>query len=256
MHKDYLDLLSTIGLEEKPARVYLAALESGGGTAAEISKKAGIERVNTYYILEQLVHRGLVAMSEKKRVTIFVAQSPKKLEKLAQERLHEIQKVLPELLSIENTSAVKPKVRFYEGGEGIKQLFEETLTLPKGAEMLAYSTASAIHEYLNDYVPYYLEQRVKKGITQRAIVEDSMRARVHKHADKAELRETIIVPAGRFPFKNEINIFGDKIMIASYRDMMGVIIESKDIAETQRSIFELAWAGAKQFEVKSAKLDS
>ena len=35
-------------------------------------------------------------------------------------------------------------------------------------------------------------------------------------------------------------------MIASYRDQMGVIIESKEIADTQRAIFELAWLGAEK----------
>ena len=138
----------------------------------------------------------------------------------------------------------KPKIKLFEGIEGIKQLFEETLESPKNSEMLAYSSAESIHDYLKEYVPEYLKRRVRRGIRQRAIVEDSDDARVHKSNDKVELRDTRLIDREKFPFKNEINIFGNKIMIASYKDLIGLIIESKDIADTQRAIFELAWIGA------------
>lgn len=249
MNQNLTNLLTELGLDHKSVQVYLATLELGGKPASTISKKAGVERVNTYYILDQLVHKGLVYSATENKTTVFVASSPRKLEALAQARLREIQKVLPELLSIENSSTTKPKVRFYEGIEGIKQLFEETLELPKGAEMLAYSSAQAIHGYLKEYVPFYLERRIKGKISQRAIAEASEEARSHQSNDVSELRETILVDVARFPFKNEVNIFGDKVMIVSYGDLMGVIIESRDIAQTQRSIFELAWLGARTVAV-------
>lgn len=241
-------LLEDLGLEEKPAAVYLATLELGGAVASVIAKKARVERVNTYYILDQLQLKGLVYCAKQGRRTLYLAFSPRKLEALAEARLMQIKKVLPELLSIENSGSVKPKVRFYEGIEGIKQLFEETLDVPKGTETLAYSSAQDIHDFLKEYVPYYLQRRIRGGIQQRAIAEDSEAAREHQRNDKSELRKTLLVDKAKFPFKNEVNIFGNKMMIASYRDLIGVIIESEEIVRTQRSIFELAWLGAKQMQ--------
>jgi len=53
------------------------------------------------------------------------------------------------------------------------------------------------------------------------------------------------VPADRFLFANEINIYGNKIAIMSMQgEYLAVIIESESVARTQRTIFELAWAGA------------
>ncbi len=56
------------------------------------------------------------------------------------------------------------------------------------------------------------------------------------------------MPAKDFDFTNEINIYDHKVAICSFdsglrgdRDMFGVIIESKEVAETQRQIFEMAW---------------
>lgn len=46
----------------------------------------------------------------------------------------------------------------------------------------------------------------------------------------------------------EINIFANKLAIISFKEQMGVIIESADVAKTQRAIFELAWLGAKNIK--------
>jgi len=243
-----IEKLAEIGIEEKPARVYLAALEIGGGLASEIGQRAGVERTHTYHLLEQLIQEGLIYRSERGNRLIFAAQSPKKIEKMIESRLERAKSLIPELLILEGSNTTKPNFKLFEGIEGIKQLFEETLDLPRGTETLAYSAAESIHDYLKEYVPEYLKRRVRKGITQRAIAEDSEDAREHQKNDQAELRETRLVDREKFPFKNEVNIFGNKIMIASYRDLMGVIIESKNIADTQRAIFELAWLGAKQIQ--------
>lgn len=249
MDEEIYQILEEIGIEEKPTQVYMAALQLGGDTAANIAKKSGIERVNTYYILDQLVHKGLVYTAKQHSSTIFVAHSPKKLEVIAENRLSKIKKLLPELLSIENTSGIKPKVRYYEGIEGIKQLFEETLDLPKGSETLAYSSHSLDNKYIAEYLKEYIPRRVAKGITQRCIIEYSTDSLAVKTRDSAELRESRIVNPEYFPFSNQINIFGNKMFIASYKDMIGVIIESYEITKTQRSIFELAWLGAERVMV-------
>lgn len=246
-----IEKLAQIGIEEKPARVYLATLEIGGGLASEIGKKAGVERTYTYHLLEQLIREGMIYRSEKGNKLIFVAQSPKKIEKMIELRLEQAKSLIPELLMLEGSNITKPAFKLYEGVEGIKQLFEETLELPRDSETLAYSSAESIHEYLQDYVPQYLKRRARKGIRQRAIAEDSEEAREHQKMDREERRQTRLVDKERFPFKNEINIFGNKIMIASYRDLMGVIIESKEIADTQRAIFELAWLGAERINSQS-----
>lgn len=250
MNENLLKILQEIGIEEKPAKVYLATLELGGDGATAISKRAGVERVNTYYILDQLAKDGLVYSAEKEKKAVFVAISPKKLEVLAEARLERIKKALPELIAVENSGPIKPKIRYFEGIEGIKQMFEETLDLPRGSETLAYSSFQTDNKYIEEYIRDYIPRRVKRGISQRCIIEYSEESKELIKRDKAELRASIMVNKEKFPFSNQINIFGNKMFIASYRDMMGVIIESAEVVKTQKAIFELAWAGAKQFEIK------
>ena len=76
---------------------------------------------------------------------------------------------------------------------------------------------------------------------------DEVGCKVHGE-DTKRLREIRLVSAQDFDFTNEINIYDHKVAICSFdaglkgeSDMFGVIIESKEVAETQRQIFEMAW---------------
>ena len=68
------------------------------------------------------------------------------------------------------------------------------------------------------------------------------------------MRETALVPQSAFHFSPEINIYDNKIMIASWREKLGIIIESHEIADAMKKIYELAWAEAKRLdrEVKNS----
>jgi len=251
-------IIEKLDLNQKQANIYFALLQMGTGRIQEIAKNTSLKRTTTYSILDGLVQRGFVSVLKKGGHREYFAEDPKKLPQLFEREIQEIKRkqtniteALPELASIYNAHATKPKISFYEGIEGIKRVFNETLELKKGEEILAYASAHDIHSFLgSDYVRNYLEQRVKKGIVQRAIAESSPEAIEHQKNDRQELRKTRLVDKNKFPFSNEINIFRNKMIILSYKDLLGVIIESAEIAKTQRAIFELAWLGAKEIEKK------
>lgn len=246
-----------MGLNQTQAKVYLTLLQLGSGYIQEIAKKSALKRTTTYSILDTLVQKGLVSYSKKKAHREYAVEDPKKIPKSLNKEIDKIKQtqqdvleILPELSSLYNVLKTKPTIRYFEGIEGLKQVFEETLELKKGEEILAYSTAVGVHQYLDEYIPGYIIRRAKGGIWQRDIVEDSAEARRHQKNDQVEFRETRILPTGRFPFSNEINIFGNKMGIISYKELFGVIIESAEIAKTQKTIFELAWYAADKLQVK------
>lgn len=241
-----IEKLNEIGIENKPARVYIATLTSGGGLASEIAVEANIERTHTYHLLEQLIHRGLIYRSERGNRLIFVAQNPKQIEKTMANKLEQARDLIPELMALEGSNIIRPKMKVFEGIEGIKQLFEATLELPRGSETLAYSSFMLDTKYLLQYLENYIPRRVKAGITQRCIIDNCPESQELAKRNREELRQSRLIDYEKFPFKNQINIFGNKMMIASYKELLGVIIESKEIVDTQRAIFELAWIGAKE----------
>lgn len=241
-------VLEEFGLTNREARVYLAALELGESSIQDIAKKAGIERTGTYYIIETLGREGIVSKIEKDKKTFFAAAPPENLVSMAQKKRELLEEHFPELKALYNISDKKPKVRLYEGMEGIKSVFEETLRLKKGEEILAFTAFDVAHLFISDWGHEYVKRRSEKGIFARDIAQDSPEARDHQQHDKDELRETRLIPAELFPFTNEIDILKDRVMIVSFRETIGLVIESKDIAVMLRSIFELAWLGAKGFQ--------
>ncbi|MBT5517005.1 hypothetical protein HOK22_03775, partial [Candidatus Peregrinibacteria bacterium] len=62
-----------------------------------------------------------------------------------------------------------------------------------------------------------------------------------KEREKTELREVLLIPKEKYPFKNEINIYDDKVSIISHEDQTGIIIRNKTMADTQRIIFDFAF---------------
>lgn len=247
-------MLTGIEFPERQADVYLALLQLGKGTVSEIARKAGINRTTGYDILDNLIEKGLVSISGKEPKQEYVAESPERLraflkkesQKAAlRERIAD--DLIPELRSVHNVYG-KPKVMFYEGTEGLERVYEDTLTSHE--PIRAYANVEDMHNALPNYFPRYYERRAGKGIAIRAILPGNEAGEERVSLDAEELRETAVVPADKYFFSPEINIYDDKIMIASWREKLGVIIQSKEIAEAMKSIYELAWAEAKRVDVR------
>jgi sugar-specific transcriptional regulator TrmB len=246
--------LEFIGFSEKEVLVYLALLELGKGTVTQISRKAGINRPTGYHILASLESKELVRVSGKEPKQEYVAESPDQIEKILLKKLDndqtyikEARKIIPELKSIHNVTD-RPKVLFYEGKEGLEKVYEDTLTSTE--PIRAYASVENMHSGLPGYFPEYYKRRAGKGIAIRAIVPDSDTGRERKSFDSKEMRETALVPADAFQFIPEINIYDNKIMIASWREKLGIIIESAEIADAMKKIYELAWAEAKRLDAE------
>ena len=76
--------LQAVGLQEKEAKVYLAALELGKGTAQQIAIKAELKRPTTYVIMEELMRQGLVSSFYEGKKQYFVAENPERLVDILQ----------------------------------------------------------------------------------------------------------------------------------------------------------------------------
>lgn len=242
-------LIESFGLSSKETDVYISLLELGRGTVTKISQKADINRTTGYDILNSLISKGLVSISGKEPKQEYVAESPTKITDYLKKRLEETEKlikksekIVPELNTI-HTKDDRPKIKFYEGKKGLKTVYEDTLT--SSEPILAYATVDDMHNALPNYFPEYYKRRVKKGISIKAIVPETEIGIERGKKDREEKRETAFVPVDKYYFSPEINIYDNKIMIASWKESLGIIIESKEIADAMKKIYELAWNGAK-----------
>ncbi|MFA4942624.1 MAG: helix-turn-helix domain-containing protein [Patescibacteria group bacterium] len=246
------DLLKQAGFLDKEISVFLTLLEMGQGTVSEISRKAKINRTTGYVILDSLANKGLASISGKEPKQEYMAESPENLAKYLNGQIEKqksvvdkINKMIPELTSLYNVGD-RPRVRFYEGLEGLKQVYEDTLTATE--PIVAYAAFEDMHKTLPNYFPEYYKRRAKKGISIRGIVPATPLARERMKFSKDEAREMALVPADKYGFSPEIDVYDNKIMIASWREKLGIIIESDEIADAMKKMFELAWLEAKRMD--------
>lgn len=245
--------LADLGLKRNEALVYYGLLKLGQAPVTRISETAHTPRTMTYDLLESLKEMGLVSEVKTKGIRQFSALSIDKFYTQQAEKLEKFQEILPEIRAITTTVGDKPKVQFLEGVEGIKAAFEDTLeTTPKGGIILAYVTTQGYYENEIWHTKSYVKRRVQKKIFARGIAPADPNIGIFTSKQSEELRELRLVPRELCPFANEINIYGNKVAIMSLQgELMAVIIESESVAKTQRAIFELAWRGAGQVEVKA-----
>jgi HTH-type transcriptional regulator, sugar sensing transcriptional regulator len=255
MNKGTVEIQETLnkaGFSENESAIFLAILQLGKGTVTQITRKAGLNRTTGYDILDSLVSKGLVSVSGKEPKQEYLAESPDKLVSVLESELHEkerriaeVKKLVPSLKSIHNVAG-RPKVRFYEGVEGLKDVYEDTLTSHE--QIRAYANVNEMHEALISYFPKYYERRAEKNISIRAIIPDSQIGKHRASKDNEERRESVLVPVDKYNFSPEINIYDNKMMIASWKEKLGIIIESAEIADAMKKIYELAWLGAKHVQ--------
>jgi sugar-specific transcriptional regulator TrmB len=234
--------LTQFGLNDKQAKVYLACLELGPASILEIAKKSGINRATAYYIIEELIAKSLLTQTALKKRKLFAAAEPADIMNLIKEKEELLKSILPDLNALNNLSIKKPKIRFYEGDEGIYKVVKDYLTAHK--EALKFANHEQFDLALK-YDPELVSKRIKHNIFLRMIVPDLPKSWEWQKKDKSQLRKTKIVSNKKYPFQTEVTIYNNKIALTSYKEKIGVIIESKPIAETLKMVFNLCWDNIK-----------
>lgn len=246
--------LQNLGLSDKEARVYLASLRLGKSTVQEIANQAGVNRGTCYNVIEYLMKKGLMSTYTQGKKTFFTAESPERLRSLIRMEEQELRdkdvrfsKYLPELLSLYNSVDNRPKVKYFEGWEGLGAIQEEYLKA-KNKRIDNILCLDNVERVLPSVASNYTPRRISKGIRSRFLyISKKGPDKELENTDEAELRESRYIPFEKFPFQADITIFDDKVSLENYgKDkILGVLIEDQEIADSIRTMFEYIWDNAK-----------
>ncbi|MDP1884380.1 MAG: helix-turn-helix domain-containing protein [Candidatus Moranbacteria bacterium] len=243
--------LQEIGLNEKEARVYLSALELGQSTVQDIAKKALVNRATTYFVIESLMKSGLMSSFQKGKKQYFVAADPDRLiEILEQEkdtierRKEGLRKLLPQLQSINNKQANRPVVKYYEGKEGLLSMSEELIKYAKNEILMAYSEDAVNAVFGDKERKKARNRRLDNKVKTKVIY--TYKDGILESTPDGERRK---VPINKFPLTCDIAIYENYVRIASLGNrLVGIVIEDKEIANSFRSIFRLAWEATEKYQ--------
>lgn len=237
-------VLRNLGLNEKEAKVYLACLELGSATVQEVAEKAGVKRTSVYNFIEDMKARGFITEVKEEKKSLLIAEDPHSLLKKTEEQKKQLEKMLPEFLSIYNLPGNKPRVKFYQGIDGIKRVYEKTLDLEKEQEIYLISDYEQMFNFIDSqWLWEYADRRAKKGIKAFCVAKKSLSAQKVRQKDNKQLRETRFLE--NVDLETEINIFGNNIALLSFRKpFTGIIIEDAAISQTLFSVWKIVWQQA------------
>jgi sugar-specific transcriptional regulator TrmB len=246
MTETIVNALRNIGLSDKAAKVYLAALELGEATVQQLADKADLKRTTVYYTIDELIGVGALLETERRKKTFYLAVPPAQLLKSIEERLKEFESFVPLLESQKGTPPSRPRVYFLHGPAGFKQVWDKIFE--SGDKEYCIITQG---ENFLDFVKekYILDEIIKKkrklGIRSRQLICDSPYARDILAKDFTENRESkLLPPRYQFPF-TEI-VCGPLVVFISPRfENMLFIVENPSFAKTQKLLFDLIWNSMK-----------
>ena len=179
--------LQHLGLSDKEASVYMASLELGSDTVQEIAKRAEVKRANTYAVVEKLMSKGLMSSVEKGKKTLYQVEDPKQLLRLLQEQEEDIKKKeqefkkhLPELETLFDIAEEKPKVRYFEGKEGLIAIREDYFKA-KNKEVFSFYAADEEKKVFSvEELKKASKERKKKKIKIKLLYTDDEEHKEHK----------------------------------------------------------------------------
>lgn len=238
--------LRSIGLTEKQAKVYLAMLELGETSMTKLAKKSGLKRPTVYLIVGELNLLGLCGEIEKGKKKFYNAVHPRRLVQIAKRRAEDAYKILPELVALQKSDE-KPKVRMLEGIKGVMIAYEEAFDLFNNKEEgLWIGDTGFLEERFPEVLGMYdqilgklqhphIRELVHGGEDSKKWVE-TMNSRKMKNYEARYIKG--ICEFG----KTDQLIVGDRVMtFALGKEIFVMIVESKEIAQSQRALFDAIW---------------
>lgn len=250
------DFLAELGLHKQEVAVFVAALQAGSAPASTIARLAGLERVTTYEILKRLSKKGFMKIRAKEgaRIKHFVPEDLGEIKTRLERRVLEMQsslgrieEVKKEFATLYRSSTDKPLVLFYEGKEGVRSVLRDSL-ISQPKEILAMASSEWLSTIFSDdgTLEDYFKERVARKIPCRAIVDRAKETLAYftKEHNARYLRSLRFIPQHLYDFRNEIDIYNDSVAITSLaKDAEhSVLIRSKSIADSMRSVFNALWS--------------
>lgn len=242
MTKLFNHLLS-LGLTDKESKTYLAILELGKSTIKPIAERAHLKRTSIYNFIDRLVKLGLITRTTIRGRNYYSPLTPTSLVQLQKERLTNLEAVLPQFVKLFNNTNIQPKVQYFEGPEEVKNIVlqetlckKEALYVWTGKEMLGMVGGIKFMKEVE-------KKRIKNGVFIRTVRfrDKDITYPLSGHGKKY-LRELRWAPEGMYiPMGIGIYDTGKVGLFSSTNERFGILVESKDFAETMRIFYELLW---------------
>lgn len=252
MNKSLIQIIKEIGLNDRHAKVYQALLEKPRATPLQLARETSLNRSSLYRYLEDLRELGLVELVLSDKSSVYIAKPEGLNQYLANQeaRVDALKKVIPQLaedlLKVTQTGQ-ESEVRYFRGVEGLKQMLWNVASAKIEVMGLGYQDWNS--SVGKTYADKLRQKMMENGNASREIlnsVDDSF-GYTSLGKNYTKVYEHRKIDSRLIDIKHDTYIYGD--VFAYYYhyqgEYFGVEIHNKEIARTEKQMFEILWNMAK-----------
>jgi len=261
----FTNLFKELGLSKLLQTIYIYLLQNGASSARQLAENLNIPRPSVYDNLKVLIQKGLVTERSEENKKIFQVDNLENLPQLVKTKIDtlekerkELEKILPTLA--QNFDSIEPKIKFYSGVEGVKQVLNDVLWYENIETHSMWPISEMIAVLGGDYFAEHNRKRIRRNISIRAIWPRDRAISFEDHpalgTGKGFLREIRFAPKGMIWDMGYWN-YGDKVaFVSSRKETFGFIIHSKDFSQLLRTQFEVIWKESKPLKPEPQHTDA
>ncbi len=235
----YEHILGRLWYSKHASSIYIALLENGTSSLAEITEYTGLQRIQIYRTLPLLLEKRLVFVIQKGKRKIYSPASPEVLKQEYQELQKNTFHVLDELSEKYKNHQNQTNIIFGKGKKAIQNVYHDVLaTLPRWGMFYRISSEVDSQKIFDTFLPKnYRRDRDAKEIERMIIYSDTTAALKQKKLER-EMR-TIDSKIMKFDDNIMFTIYGDKLSLIDFNQETAIIIESPQMARFQEKVFRL-----------------
>ena len=250
--KNINEILTSIGVAVHAQEVYIALLENGRATARTLALRTGITRTSVYDQLKILRAKGLIVENLIDGTTLFDVSDARQLSILLDEHVEQL-KMQQDFLEknmnslINKSTSLQPKIRFFEGNEGVKQLLKDILWHDHIPLYLYWPYEQMLDFLGEEFLLWFSTRRTSHHIPIKTIwghATGKIKNHIFTDDDKDVERRHLIQK--NIPSMGYI-IYDKKVaFISSTKESFGFIVESTEFAHLQKMQFDILWHTARK----------
>jgi len=235
--------LKDLDLTQSEAKIYLFLLEQGVSTPPQIAKGTGIARTNSYNILTVLKNNGLIEEQSKGKRKAYIASDPEALLRTVQKKKEAVERLLPDLRALYTVQKNKPKIRFYDGFEQVKEIYWQSTN---AQEIVALGSTKQLTEKDEKFFLQFQKIIKEKNVIIRDLITNPSEQIGVQQTKRllGGLYEYQLLPKKYADFPTDILVWNDNIALITLKEpVFGTVITNDLLAQTFRYILEMVWEG-------------
>lgn len=242
-------ILKDLGLNENASAIYLLLLNGGASSARYLADRLGLPRPTVYDNLKLLIENGLVIERNEENKKVFQIDDIKNIEQLVQSKIESFNLYKKEVKKLASKKIVKdsaePKIKFYFGPDGIKQVLKDLLWHENIETYTMWPISEMVEILGKEYLEVLNRRRIKKNISIKGIWPADKKVNFKDHpylgVGKGHLRELRVAPKG-MTWEMSYWLYENKVaFISSKQEGFGFVINSRDFANLIKTQFRVIW---------------